>query len=66
MKNPCYDLSSRTQNFFSCHLPVVKHQRFFNASYSFHVYFKIELMFDADYRLIAKYIDSRWFVDSTQ
>ena len=61
-KNLCYDSSSwyksydsseiiaRMQNFFSCHLPVVKRWRFFNASYSFHIYL-IELMFDVDYRL---------------
>ena len=27
-----------TENFFSCHLHVVKRRRFFNASYNFHVY----------------------------
>ena len=43
---------ARTRNFFSCHLSVVKRQRFFNASYSFHVYL-IELMFDVDYRSIV-------------
>ena len=43
------EIIARTQNFFSCHLPVVKRQRFFNTSYSFHVYL-IELMFDIDYR----------------
>ena len=43
------EIIARTQNFFSCHLPVVKRQRFFNASYSFHVYL-IELMFAVDYR----------------
>ena len=43
------EIIARMQNFFSCHLPVVKRQRFFNASYSFHVYL-IELMFDVDYR----------------
>ena len=39
----------QTQNFFSCHLPVVKNRRFFKASYSFHVYL-IEQMVDVDYR----------------
>ena len=43
------EIIAQTQNFFSCHLPVVKRQQFFNASYSFHVYL-IELMFDVDYR----------------
>ena len=36
------EIIARTQNFFSCHLPVVKRRQFFNAS---HVYL-IELMFD--------------------
>ena len=38
-----------TQNFFSCHFPVVKRQQFFNTSYIFQVYLT-ELMFDVDYR----------------